>query len=106
MSTLAKTPAQEVVFSVFPMFVCSRLGGAWVSLEDTSVGFQKVAFLTPLAWTMTGFRNIVKKGQGLESVLFAVAIVTGFARLFLVWKSGDLDVKKPDASGKNSKLQC
>jgi ABC-2 type transport system permease protein len=88
-STFAKTPEQVIVFSLVPMFVLSGLGGAWISLEDTSDGFQKVAFLTPLAWSMTGFRNIVEKGQGLESVIFAIAILTGFTSIVLglaVWR--------------------
>jgi len=78
-STLAKTSEQVVVFSLIPMFVLSGLGGAWVPLEFTGESFQKVAYLTPLAWSMTAFKNIVERGQGLESVILPVLVVTGFA---------------------------
>jgi ABC-2 type transport system permease protein len=78
-STLAKTSEQVVVFSLIPMFVLSGLGGAWVPLEFTGEAFQKVAYLTPLAWSMTAFKNIIERGQGLESVILPVLIVTGFA---------------------------
>ena len=78
-STLAKTAEQVVVFSLIPMFVLSGLGGAWVPLEFTGEAFQKVAYLTPLAWSMTAFKNIIERGQGLESVMIPVAVVTGFA---------------------------
>jgi ABC-2 type transport system permease protein len=83
-STLSKTSEQVVVFSLIPMFVLSGLGGAWVPLEITGETFQKVAYLTPLAWSMTGFKNIIERGQGLESVLFPVVIILGFAIVIFV----------------------
>lgn len=88
-STLAKTSEQVVVFSLIPMFVLSGLGGAWVPIEFTGEAFQKVAYLTPLAWSMTAFKNIIERGQGLESVLLPVAIVSGFAIVLFglaVWR--------------------
>ena len=88
-STLSKTAEQVVVFSLIPMFVLSGLGGAWVPLEFTGEAFQKIAYLTPLAWSMTAFKNIIERGQGLELVLLPVAIVTGFAVLLFglaVWR--------------------
>jgi ABC-2 type transport system permease protein len=78
-STLAKTAEQVVVFSLVPMFILSGLGGAWVPLEFTGEAFQKIAYLTPLAWSTTAFKNIIERGQGLESVLMPVAIISGFA---------------------------
>ena len=88
-STLSKTSEQVVVFSLIPMFVLSGLGGAWVPLEFTGETFQKVAYLTPLAWSMTGFKNIIERGQGLESVLLPVVIISGFAIVIFglaVWR--------------------
>ncbi len=88
-STLSKTSEQVVVFSLIPMFVLSGLGGAWVPLEFTGEAFQKVAYLTPLAWSMTGFKNIIERGQGLEAVLLPVAIISGFAVVIFglaVWR--------------------
>jgi ABC-2 type transport system permease protein len=78
-STLAKTAEQVVVFSLIPMFILSGLGGAWMPLEFTGEAFQKVAYLTPLAWSMTAFKNIIERGQGLEAVLIPVAVIAGFA---------------------------
>ncbi|MFC1996662.1 ABC transporter permease [Chloroflexota bacterium] len=78
-STLAKTAEQVVVFSLIPMFVLSGLGGAWVPLEFTGETFQKIAYLTPMAWSMTGFKNIIERGQGLESVMIPIGILLIFA---------------------------
>lgn len=88
-STLSKTSEQVVVFSLIPMFVLSGLGGAWVPLEFTGEAFQKVAYLTPLAWSMTAFKNIIERGQGLESVITPVLIILGFAIVIFglaVWR--------------------
>ncbi len=76
---LSKTPEQAVIFSLLPMFILSGLGGAWVPLEFTNPTFQKVAHLSPLAWAMDGIKNIIVRGQGLESVLLPAAILLGFA---------------------------
>jgi ABC-2 type transport system permease protein len=88
-STLAKTAEQVVVFSLIPMFILSGLGGAWLPLEFTGEAFQRVAYLTPLAWSMKAFKNIIERSQGLESVLLPVAIVIGFAAVtfgLAVWR--------------------
>lgn len=77
--TLAKSPEQVVVYSLIPMFILSGLGGAWMPLEFTGETFQKIAYLTPLAWVMDGFKNITVRGQGLEAVIFPAMIVLAFA---------------------------
>jgi ABC-2 type transport system permease protein len=81
---VAKNSEQVVVFSLIPMFVLSGLGGAWVPLEFTGEAFQKVANLTPLAWSMKGFRNIIERGQGLESVLFPITVLLSFAVVIFI----------------------
>jgi ABC-2 type transport system permease protein len=83
-STFAKTAEQVVVFSLIPMFILSGLGGAWVPLEFTGETFQKVAYLTPMAWSMTGFKNIIERNQGLESVLLPVAVILAFSILIFL----------------------
>jgi len=77
--TLAKTPEQVVVYSLIPMFILSGLGGAWMPLEFTGETFQKIAYLTPLAWAMDGFKDITVRGQGLEAVLLPAFVVLIFA---------------------------
>jgi ABC-2 type transport system permease protein len=76
---LSKTPEQAVIFSLLPMFILSGLGGAWVPLEFTNPAFQKVAYLSPLAWAMDGIKNIIVRGQGLESMLQPAAILLAFS---------------------------
>ncbi len=87
--TLAKTDEQAIIFSLILMFVFSALGGAWVPLENTGPTFHLVGHITPVAWALDGFRNIVAHGLGLASVWLPAAVLLGYAALcgaLAVWK--------------------
>lgn len=81
---LARTEEQAVMFSLIPMFVFSGLGGAWVPLEVTGATFQTIGHLSPVAWGMDGFENIVARGLGLDSVLVPAAALIGYAMFFFL----------------------
>ncbi len=86
---LVKDDLQVVVFSLMAMFIFSALGGVWFPLEATSGGFSAVSRLMPSAWAMTGFQNILIRGQGLASVWKSVAILLAYALgffLLAVWR--------------------
>jgi ABC-2 type transport system permease protein len=86
---LARTEEQAVTFSLIPMFVFSGLGGAWVPLEVTGETFAKIGHVSPVAWAMDGFKDIVIRGFGLESVLVPCAALAGYALVFFalaVWQ--------------------
>jgi ABC-2 type transport system permease protein len=87
--TVSKSEEQVVVLSLVPMFVLSALGGAWVPLEFTPRSFQRVAFLTPVAWVMDGYKDILVRGQGLEGVslaLLALLLYTVALLGLAVWR--------------------
>jgi ABC-2 type transport system permease protein len=86
---LAKSEEQAVIFSLVPMFVFAGLGGAWVPLEVTGPAFQAVGHLSPVAWGMDGFENIIARGLGFTSVLVPAAALLGYAVFFFllaVWR--------------------
>jgi len=86
---LAKSEDQAVILALIPMFVFSAIGGAWMPLEFTSKTFQAIGHLSPVAWAMDGFKNILARGLGLESVLIPAAALLGYAVLFFglaVWR--------------------
>jgi ABC-2 type transport system permease protein len=92
---LAQTEEQAIVFSLVPMFVFSGLGGAWVPLEVTGAAFQAVGHLSPVAWGMDGFENIVARGLGIESVYLPAAALTVYAVLFFalaVWRLNKVEM--------------
>jgi ABC-2 type transport system permease protein len=78
----AKSEEQAVMFSLIPMFILSGLGGAWVPLEVTGATFQTVGHFSPVAWALDGFKNIVVRGLGFNSVLLPAAALLGYAVLF------------------------
>ena len=79
---LAKSEEQAIVFSLIPMFVLSGLGGAWVPLEYTGAAFQAIGHVSPVAWAMDGFKDIIARGLGFTSVLVPCAALFGYALLF------------------------
>ncbi|HSL44778.1 MAG TPA: ABC transporter permease [Anaerolineales bacterium] len=81
---LARTEEQAIIFSLIPMFVFAGLGGAWVPLEVTGPTFQMIGHLSPVAWGMDGFENIVARGLAFDSVLLPAAALIGYAMLFFI----------------------
>ena len=76
---LAKSEEQVTVLALIPMFILAGLGGAWVPMEVMPAGFQAFARLTPLAWMMTGFQDIIIRGRGVEAVWLPALVLLGYA---------------------------
>jgi len=86
---LARTEEHVHTWSLVAMFFFSALGGAWFPLEYTGKAFNTIGHLTPAAWALDGFQNIVMRGLGLQSVLLPVGIVVAYAVVFFglaVWR--------------------
>ena len=79
---LAKTDEQAIMFSLIPMFILSALGGAWVPLEITGPTFSAFGHISPVAWALDGFENIIARGLGFDSVILPAAALVGYAILF------------------------
>jgi ABC-2 type transport system permease protein len=86
---MAQSEEQAVIFSLIPMFVLSGLGGAWVPLEVTGATFQAVGHVSPVAWAMDGFNNILIRGMGIESVWLPAGMLLAYGMVFFglaVWR--------------------
>ena len=81
---LAQSEEQAVIFSLVPMFILAGLGGAWVPLEVTGPTFQAIGHLSPVAWAMDGFKNVIIRGLGLSSALLPASALAGYAALFFL----------------------
>ena len=81
---MAKSEEQVIVYALIPMFILAGLGGAWVPLEIMPENFVLFARLTPLAWVITGFQDILIRDQGLETVRLPAVALAGYAALFFV----------------------
>lgn len=80
----AREEQQVILYSMIAMFLFSALGGTWFPLETSGRAFSTLGKLTPSAWAMNGFQNILIRGLGLESVVIPAAILTAYAALFFV----------------------
>jgi ABC-2 type transport system permease protein len=47
-------------------------------LEVTPALFQRIAYVTPLAWVIDGYKDIIVRGLGVEAVLTAVAVLLAY----------------------------
>jgi ABC-2 type transport system permease protein len=85
----ARTEEQAVIFTMIPMFILAGLGGAWVPLEVTGAAFQAVGHLSPVAWAMDGFKDILLRGGGMELVWLPALALLGYTGVFFgfaVWR--------------------
>jgi ABC-2 type transport system permease protein len=86
---ISKSPEQSTLFALIPMFVLSGLGGAWMPLEITGKTFQMIGGVTPIAWAMEGFQNILIRGLGIDSVVLPVGVLLGYTVVLFglaVWR--------------------
>jgi ABC-2 type transport system permease protein len=93
---IAKGDDQVVLYSMVAMFVFAALGGAWFPLEGAGQAFSTIGHLTPAAWAMDGFQNILVRGQGFGSVMLPTAILLAYALGFFglatwLFRRGQLD---------------
>jgi ABC-2 type transport system permease protein len=86
---MARSDDQVILFSLVFMFLFTALGGAWFPLEVSGPAFSTIGHLTPAAWAMDGYQNILLRGLGLDSALLPALILVGYAALFFalaVWR--------------------
>ncbi len=86
----AKNDQAVIILVLVPMFLLSALGGAWFPLDITSKGMQTAGhIIAPTAWAMDAFKNIIVRGQGIETVWLPAGIVALWGIVFFglaVWR--------------------
>jgi ABC-2 type transport system permease protein len=83
-AVFAKNQGQAISFSLLAMFVFSALGGAWVPLEIMGPAFQNIGRLSPVAWGMAGFKEILVRGGGVADVLIPAMVLLAYGVFFLL----------------------
>jgi ABC-2 type transport system permease protein len=86
---ISKCAEQVIMWSLIAMFLFSGLGGAWFPLEVAGETFSKIGHLSPAAWAIDGFQNIVLRGQGMASTFLPAGVLLAFAGAFFalaVWR--------------------
>lgn len=80
---LSKSEEQVILYSLAASLLFAALGGAWFPLEGTDKLFSYVGSLTPGAWAMRGFQNLLLRGLDVSSVLLPSAILGLYGVTFL-----------------------
>jgi ABC-2 type transport system permease protein len=83
LAAFARSTAQASGLTTLLAMVLAALGGAWWPLEITPPLYQTVVKALPSTWAMIGFTDIIVRGQGALAVLPEVAVLLGFAVLFM-----------------------
>lgn len=86
---ISTSTEQVILWSLVAMFLFSAFGGAWFPLEVAGKTFATVGHLSPAAWAMDGFQNIVLRDQGTISTFLPAGILLAFAGAFFalaVWR--------------------
>ena len=84
-AALGKTPEQIGGLSTMLALTLAAIGGMMVPTFAMPEFMQAISKISPHAWALSGFQDIIVRGLGLQDVLFEVAILSGFALLFFIF---------------------
>jgi ABC-2 type transport system permease protein len=88
-SALARTEAQVGGLTVLLLLTLSALGGCFVPRFVMPSWLQAAGRITPHAWALDAYQDLLVRGYGLAQVLPKVGVLAGFALLFFaigVWR--------------------
>jgi ABC-2 type transport system permease protein len=88
---IAKTPGQAVAVAVPAGIVLGMLGGTMWPLSVVGPLMARIGHLTPQAWAMDAWNQIINDGAGLAGIATELAVLTGFAvalSALAVWALG------------------
>ncbi|XQY92752.1 ABC transporter permease [Metabacillus sp. HB246100] len=91
-AALFKTDSQISGWSVLLALTLAALGGTMVPLFIMPDVMQQIALITPHAWALNGYQDLLVRGLGVESVLGNALALFGFGASFLLvalWKMKD-----------------
>jgi ABC-2 type transport system permease protein len=80
---VARTSEQAVAVGVLLGMAFGALGGAMMPLDLFSRTMRTVAHLTPHAWAVDGYAELVRRGGGLLDVLPQIGVLAAGAAVLL-----------------------
>ena len=83
-AAIARTEAQIGGIAALVLWVLAFLGGCFIPLFLINESMATIGQVTPHYWAVTGFYDLLTRGQGLAAVLDSIAVLLGFAAVFFV----------------------
>ena len=84
MGSLFDNDEQAGSMGVFIGLGLAALGGCMVPLEIFPDTMQNIAHLTPHAWALDGFAELIRRGGTIADIALELVVLAGFAVAFLV----------------------
>lgn len=79
LATIVKTADQAGGIATMMGLILAPLGGAWWSLDIVPEAMQTIGHISPIAWAMDGFNEILFYGGGLTDVLPMAGVMVAIA---------------------------
>lgn len=83
-AAIFKTDSQIAGWSVLLALTLAALGGTMVPLFIMPDIMQKIALITPHAWALTGYQNILVRGLGIQEIILNSVVLLSFGVVFLI----------------------
>jgi ABC-2 type transport system permease protein len=81
-AALGKSEAQVDTLAVLLAITLAALGGIMVPTFVMPEGLQQLSRLTPHAWALSGYQDVIVRGLGVADILPETAVLIGFAASF------------------------
>jgi ABC-2 type transport system permease protein len=81
-ASISKSAEQMGPFSSLILISMATIGGIFIPYFEMPKLLQSISFLTPHAWALKGFQDILVRGYSFSAVLFTAFILVSFALLF------------------------
>ncbi|MHA0857373.1 ABC transporter permease [Paenibacillus sp. CMAA1364] len=88
-ASLVRTESQVTGLSVLIVLTLGALGGTMVPLFIMPDLMQTIALVTPQAWALSGYQDILVRGMGIGDVLDNILVLLGFGVFFIsisIWR--------------------
>jgi ABC-2 type transport system permease protein len=83
-AAVARTEAQIGGIAALVLWVLAFLGGSFIPLFLLNDSMATLGQVTPHYWAVTGFYDLLTRGQGLAAILDSIVVLLGFSAAFFV----------------------
>ncbi len=80
---IVRTAEQQNVLGNIFVTATSMLGGAFWPLEIVGDTMRRIAYLTPQAWAMEGFREVMLRGASWNSLFWPLGVLLALTTIFM-----------------------
>ncbi len=84
LSTYARNELQVIQFIPLVLVPQALLGGLFWPVKTLPVVLKQIAYVLPLTWANFGLKDVMLKGNGLETIWPDLLVLIGFAALMVV----------------------